>query len=116
MNQEKEAAMPLYMYQASYTSDAWKAQIQNPQNRAEQIRQMVEANGGKLLGFYYAFGEYDAVVIMEAPNNVAIAALAMAVAGGGALKEGKTTVLMTPEEGLEAIRKAGGTGYRPPGS
>ena len=108
--------MPLYMYQASYTSDTWKTQIQNPQNRAEQIQSVVEANGGKLLGFYYAFGEYDAVIIIEAPDNVSFSALALAVAAGGALKDGKTTVLMSPEEGLEAMRRAGGTGYRPPGS
>ncbi len=108
--------MPLYMYQASYTSEAWKTQIQNPQNRLEQLRPMVEANGGKILGFYYAFGEYDVVVIIEAPDNVSISALAIAIAGSGALKDGKTTVLMSAEEGLEAMRRAGGTGYRPPGS
>lgn len=111
-----ETIMPLYMYQASYTSDAWKTQIQNPQNRLEQMRPIVEAAGGKLLSFYYAFGEYDVVAIMEAPDNVSISALALAVAASGAMKTGKTTVLMTPEEGLEAMRRAGGTGYRPPGS
>lgn len=108
--------MPLYMYQASYTSDSWKTQIQNPQNRAEQIRSIVEANGGKLLGFYYAFGEYDAVVIFEAPDNVVVSALAIAIAAGGVVKDSKTTVLMSPEEGVEAMRRAGGTGYHPPGS
>ncbi len=108
--------MALYMYQASYNSEAWKTQIQNPQNRAEQIRALIEANGGKLLGFYYAFGEYDAVVIFEAPDNVAVSALALAIAAGGEVKDGKTTVLMSPEDGLEAMRRAGGTGYRPPGS
>lgn len=108
--------MPLYMYQASYTSDAWAAQIQNPQNRIDQIRPMIEGQGGKLLGAYYAFGEYDAVLIIEAPDNVSISALALAAAGGGAIKASKTTVLMSPEEGLEAMQRAGGTGYRPPGS
>ena len=82
----------------------------------EQIKSLIEANGGTLLGFYYAFGEYDAVVIMEAPDNVSISALALAVAAGGAIKDGKTTVLMSPEEGLEAMRRASETGYRPPGS
>ncbi len=106
--------MPLYMYQASYTSEAWAEQLKNPQNRLEQMRPVVEAAGGKLLAFYYAFGEYDVVAIMEAPDNVSISALA--IAAGGALKAGKTTVLMTPEEGLEAMRRAGGTGYRPPRS
>jgi uncharacterized protein with GYD domain len=108
--------MALYMYQASYTSEAWAEQLKNPQNRLEQMRPVVEAAGGKLLAFYYAFGEYDVVAIMEAPDNVSISALALAVAAGGAIKTGKTTVLLTPEEGLEAMRKAGGTGYRPPGS
>ena len=108
--------MPLYMFQASYNSEAWKTQIQNPQNRAEQIQSLLEANGGKLLGFYYAFGEYDVVAIMETPDNVSASALALAIAAGGALKDGKTTVLMSAEDGLEAMRKAGGTGYRPPGS
>jgi uncharacterized protein with GYD domain len=113
---EKETAMPLYMYQASYTNEAWAEQLKNPQNRLEQMRPVVEAAGGKLLAFYYAFGEYDVVAIMEAPNNVSISALALAVAAGGALKDGKTTVLMSVEEGLEAMRRAGATGYRPPGS
>jgi uncharacterized protein with GYD domain len=108
--------MALYMYQASYTSEAWAEQLKNPQNRLEQMRPVVEAAGGKLLAFYYAFGEYDVVAIMEAPDNVSISALALAVAAGGAVKEGKTTVLMSVEEGIEAMRRAGGTGYRPPGS
>ena len=107
--------MPLYMYQAVYTSEAWKTQLQNPQNRAEQIQSLIEANGGKLLGFYYTFGDYDVVAFMEAPDNVGVSALALAIASAGAIKEGKTTVLMSPEEGLEAMRRAGSTGYRPPG-
>jgi uncharacterized protein with GYD domain len=98
---EKETIMALYMYQASFTSEAWAAMMKNPQNRAEQVRPMVEAVGGKLLGYYFAFGEYDIVVIM---------------AGSGAAKSSKTTVLMSVEEGIEAMRKASGAGYRPPGS
>lgn len=108
--------MPTYLFQGTYTSEAWQTQIQNPQNRLEQVRPMIEAVGGKLLCFYYAFGEYDVVAIIEAPDHVSYSALALAVAGGGALKAGKTTVLMSPDEGLEAMRRASGTGYRPPGS
>jgi uncharacterized protein with GYD domain len=66
--------------------------------------------------YRYAFGEYDVVVLMEAPDHVSAAALALAVASGGALKAQQTTVLMTPEEGVEAMRRASGTGYRPPGN
>jgi uncharacterized protein with GYD domain len=108
--------MALYMYQGSYTSEAWKTLIENPQNRAEQIRSMIEANGGKLHGFYYAFGEYDAVLITEFPDNVSASAVILAAAAGGGIKASKTTVLMTVEEGMEAMKKAGGTGYRPPGN
>jgi uncharacterized protein with GYD domain len=112
---EKETVMALYMYQASYTSDNWATQIQNPQNRAEQLRAFVEANGGKMLGFYYAFGEYDVVIITEFPDNVSVAAVILGAISSGVVKSGKTTVLMSVEEGMEAMRRAGGTGYRPPG-
>ena len=108
--------MPTYMLQASYTSEAWQTQIQNPQDRAAQIRAITEASGGNLLCFYYAFGENDVIAIAEFPDNVSAAALAIAATAGGATKSLKTTVLMSPEEGLEAMRRAGGTGYRPPGS
>jgi uncharacterized protein with GYD domain len=108
--------MPLYMFQASYTSEAWAAQLNNPQNRVEQVRPLIEGQGGKILGAYYAFGEYDLVMILEAPDNVSVAALALAAAAGGAVKAQRTTVLMRIEEGIEAMRRASGTGYRPPGS
>ncbi|MDO8476677.1 MAG: GYD domain-containing protein [Candidatus Rokubacteria bacterium] len=108
--------MPIYMFQESYTSEAWAVQIRNPQNRMEVARRLIEAQGGKLLSAYYAFGEDDVVLIAELPDNVSAAAIALTVAGGGAAKALKTTVLMSVEEGLEAMRRAGGTGYRPPGS
>ena len=66
--------------------------------------------------FYYAFGEYDVIGIVEMPDNVSMAAFSLTVSAGGAVKAFKTTPLMTIEEGIEAMRKAGGTGYRPPGS
>jgi uncharacterized protein with GYD domain len=64
--------------------------------------------------FYFAFGDYDAVVIAELPDNVSAAAFAMAVGAGGAMKTYKTTVLMTTDEAVEAMRKASTVGYRPP--
>ena len=106
--------MPLYMTQGTFTSDSWATQIRNPQNRAEQIRALFEANGGRLLSCYYAFGEYDAVIIYEMPDNVSTTAVLMASAGGGALKALKTTVLMSVEEAVEAMRRASGTGVSPP--
>ena len=71
------------------------------------------AVGGKLIGGWYAFGEYDIVLIVEAPDNVSMAAVGMAVAAGGAMKSAKTTVLMTGEEGVAAMQKASSVSYAP---
>jgi uncharacterized protein with GYD domain len=107
--------MAKYLVQAAYTSEAWAAQLQNPQNRVEVIRPVIEGLGGHIDSVYFAFGDYDVVVIVDMPNNVNMAAFSLAGAAGGALKAVKTTPLLTIEEGLEAMRKASGTGYRPPG-
>ena len=107
--------MPSYLYQVSYTGDSWATQINNPVNRAEQIGAIIEAAGGKLESFHYAFGEYDAILIATFPDNQSAASLSLAAAAGGAVKSLKTTPLLTVDEGIEAIKKAGSAGYRPPG-
>lgn len=108
--------MPLYMYQAAYTPESWAAQMKNPQNRVETVgRQVCEAVGGKLVGGWLCFGEYDLVIIADAPNNESMAAIALAVAAGGAIKSSKTTLLMTGTEGVGALKKADAVAkaYRP---
>lgn len=107
--------MPRYMVQASYNQSGVADLVHNPQDRAAVVRTVVERMGGSLETFYYAFGDFDVVAVAELPDNVSAAALAMAIGAGGALKDYKTTVLMTMEEAIEAMRKAGGAGYRPPG-
>lgn len=106
--------MPHYMVQAAYTADAWRDLVKNPQDRAAALRPAIEALGGKLVSFYMSFGEYDALVIAEMPDNVSAAGVAVAASAGGAVKAIKTTPLMTVQEGMEAMRKAGQAGYRPP--
>jgi uncharacterized protein with GYD domain len=99
--------MPLYMYQATYTPESWAAQVKHPQNRAETVgRQVCEAAGGKLVGAWLCFGDYDLVLIADVPNNESMAAIALAVGAGGAVKASKTTVLMTGTEGVAALKKA----------
>jgi uncharacterized protein with GYD domain len=107
--------MPVYMFQESYTNDAWAVQIKDPQNRMDVARKIIEAQGGKLLSAYYAFGDYDVILIAEFPDNVSAAAIALSVAAGGAPKTFKTTVLLSVDEVLEAMRRAGRAAYRPPG-
>ena len=99
--------MPVYMYQAAYTPESWAAQMKNPQNRVEAVgRKVSESVGGKLVGGWLCFGEYDLVIIADVPDNESMAAVALAVGAGGAIKSSKTTVLMTGEEGVGALKKA----------
>jgi uncharacterized protein with GYD domain len=107
--------MAKYLFQATYTSEAWAAQMRNPQSRVEAVRPVIEGLGGRIECAYLAFGDYDAVLICDMPDNISMAAFSLAASAGGAAKAIKTTPLMTVEEGIEAMRKAGGTGYRPPG-
>ena len=107
--------MPYYMIQGAYTSESWATQIANPQNRIEMVRPVFEKLGGRIESAYFAFGEYDIVVIAEFPDDISAAAVSVTINAGGAFKTAKTTPLMTIEEGVEVLRKAGGTGYRPPG-
>ena len=104
--------MPHYLSQVSYTPEAWARLVANPHDRIEAVRAPIEKLGGRIHNAFFAFGDYDVIVITEMPNNVEAAAIAIAFAAGGAVKNSKTTPLMTTAEALEAIRKAGTTGYR----
>ena len=108
--------MPFYMYQFAYTPESWAAQIKHPQNRMDTVGPAVcEAAGGKMIGAWLCFGEYDAVLIADMPDMESMAAVALAIAGGGAAKSAKTTVLMTGAQGVEALKKADkvAKGYKP---
>lgn len=107
--------MPAYLYQLAYTPESWATQVKNPQNRIEQVSPAVEALGGKILSAHYAFGKYDLIVLLEMPDNEAMAAFALAVAAGGAVKSARTTPLMAIDEGMRAMGKAGTSGYKPAG-
>ena len=106
--------MPLYMTQFAYTSDAWAALAKNPQNREEVLRALVEKLGGRLLTFYYAFGEYDGMFITEMPDETTIAAAVLAAISPGHVKAIETTVLLTTEQTLKAMREAGTQSYQAP--
>ena len=106
--------MPHFLTQVAYSEQAWQALVANPHNRLDAIRPMIEKLGGRVVNAYFAFGDYDFILISEFPNNVSAAALAIAAAAGGAIKSIKTTPLMDAAEGLEAVRKAASSGYRAP--
>lgn len=106
--------MPFYLIQVSYKDTATKALIANPQTRQDTIARSCASLGGKLHSFFFAFGDYDVVCIAEMPDNVTAAAFALATGSKGAVSRYHTTVLMTPDEGLAAMKKAQGADYAPP--
>ena len=108
--------MPLYLSKFSYTPETWGRLIGKPEDRRKAAQSYIESVGGKLHGFWYAFGTHDGYNLWEAPDNVSMAAVALAIAGGGALSSFETTVLLTVEETMQALRTAGQIGYRAPGA
>lgn len=108
--------MALYLMRFSYTPETWSRLIQNPEDRRDAARAYIEQVGGALHGFWYGFGEYDAYAILEAPDNVSMAGVVLAITAGGALASAETTVLMTVEETIQALAKAKDISYSPPGA
>ena len=108
--------MPLYLSKFSYTPETWTRLIGTPEDRRTAAQGYIESVGGKLHGFWYAFGTNDGYNLWEAPDNVSMAAVALAISSGGALSSFETTVLLSVEETMEALRQAQHVQYRAPGS
>ena len=108
--------MPLYLSKFNYTPETWNRLIGNPEDRQKAAQSYIESVGGKLHGFWYAFGSYDGYTLWEAPDNVSMAAVALAISAGGALSSLETTVLLTVDETIDALQKAQQVKYRAPGT
>ena len=106
----------LYLSKFSYTPETWARLIGNPEDRRIAAKTYIESVGGKLHGFWYAFGAHDGYTLWEAPDNVSMAAVALAIGSGGALSSLETTVLLTVDETMDALRKAGQVQYQAPGA
>ena len=108
--------MTSYLLRAAYTPEAWADLIAQPQDRIDAVRPVVEKLGGKVVHGWFAFGDYDVVAIidMDMPTNVEAAAFSIAAASAGAIRSIKTTPLLTAAEGIEAMKKAGMSGYKAP--
>ena len=113
---EEVKVMPIYLTRFSYTPETWARLINKPEDRRAAAQQYIESVGGKLHGFWYAFGDHDGYNLWEAPDNVSMAAVAVAIGAGGALGSIQTTVLLTVEDTLAALDKAKSIKYKPPGS
>ena len=110
--------MPKYLYLGSYTDAAWKGMIETPPDRAGAAAKLAEALGGTTECFYYAFGEFDLVTIMELPDDAAAAALSLAVTSSGRVKRLSTHRLISAEEAPAMFEQAktAVASYEVPGS
>jgi uncharacterized protein with GYD domain len=108
--------MALYLSKFSYTPETWARLIGNPEDRRKAAQAYIESVGGKLVGFWYAFGEHDGYTLWDAPDSVSMAAVALAIGSGGALSSIETTVLLTVDETIAALEKAEQIQYKPPGA
>src|SRR3954454_23851522 len=112
----KEARRSTYLFHFSYSAEALKSMIGNPQDRKGAAAAAAESLGGKLLGFWFAFGEYDGHGLAEFPDAEAAGAFAVTVGSTGALSKFVTVPLIEADEGMGVFRKAQSASYTPPGS
>lgn len=99
--------MPFYLFQVSYSTEALKGMIAKPTDREAAARQIAEAAGCKLHQLFFSFGRHDVVCLFEAPDDTAMAAVALVVGASGAAGNVMTTKLMTASEAMEAMTLAG---------
>jgi len=98
--------MPLYLIRFGYTPEEWAKTIMEPEDRRQTVGPLLEAIGGKLHGLWYAFGDHDGYALAETPDNTAAASALLTLTGSGKFRSLSTTVLLTVEETLDALRRA----------
>ena len=105
--------MPKNMIHASYTADGAKGLLKDGGSRRVQVAtEMMKGAGVTLDAFYFALGEHDVYLIVDAPDVTTITAIALATNASGAVRV-STTPLVTPAEVDAAVKKA--ISYTPPG-
>jgi uncharacterized protein with GYD domain len=109
--------MAIYITQGRYTREAIKGMVVKPEDRAEAISRHISRAGGRLIGYYLTFGEFDFLTIVEAPSEMQMAAALLAAAGGGGVSDLRTTLAMSSIEAKGAFAAASDLvhGYRSPG-
>ena len=97
----------IFITQGRYTREAMAGMVAKPEDRAKEAKKLIEAAGGKFLGSYFTFGEYDFMVISEGDDIRAVTPALIAAAAGGSITDMRTTVGMQWTEGREAFANAG---------
>jgi uncharacterized protein with GYD domain len=99
--------MPIYITQGRYTREAIRGMVARPEDRSDAIARLLAKAGGRLIGYYLTFGEYDFLTIAEAPSETQMAAALLAAAGGGGVADMRTTLALTSVEAKGAFAAAG---------
>jgi len=108
--------MSQFLFQVAYTSDSWAKQVRDQANVLERIQPLLTACDGRADSCFYAFGDYDLVLIADFPGPEEAASFSLAATAGGAVKTITTTPLLTVEQGISAMHRAAEAGkqYVPP--
>lgn len=105
--------MAKYLATFKYTPEGLKGLLmEGGSKRRQATEQLIQSLGGKLEAYYFAFGEDDGFAILDGPDNIGAATASLVVSASGAVSV-KVTVLLTPEEVDQAVKR--GVTYRPPG-
>jgi len=106
--------MPKYLISANYTATGMEGvRSAGAKSRVDAVSTMLEAMGGRLESFYFAFGDTDVFAVAEVPDDEAAAAVALTINSSGAVST-RTTKLLTPDQIDEALRRT--VNYQPPGT
>ena len=105
--------MAQYLYQAAYTAESLAAQMRKPKDRLRIVAGQLKSAGVQILAGGYSLGESDIAIIMEAKDDATIAAAAIAIGAGGAVRNARTTKLLSGAEYVKALRKAATIAYKP---
>ena len=98
--------MPTYIAQGRFSLGAVQGMMASPEDRSKAVGSLFKEAGGKLIGWYLTFGEYDWMIIAEAPNEMAMAAASIAASAGGGVSNIKTTVAFNGPEAAKAFQAA----------
>ncbi len=104
--------MPTFMYQFKYTPAAWAAFVRKPEDRGAVVDELLKGIGCRLLSNYYSFGDWDGLVIFEAPDEVTAMTAMVTIIAPGHLEATKTTLLLSTQEMLNATRRAAKLKFR----
>ena len=98
--------MPVYITQGRYTREAIKGMLVKPEDRADAVSRLLAKAGGRLIGYYVTFGEYDFLLIAEMPGETQMAAALLAAGAGGGVTGVRTMLALTSDEAEGAFAAA----------